>query len=784
MTVLERVIAVNARSIALLAVVVLCGLSLGAGLSTADGTEHASDRGHGTLDCELSLEHQPVSSNTIDSVATATEGTADSAGPAVATVAAAGPTHGTVTPATTSANATSDETPLIGESIVLEPRPDRPGEFDAVVRYDLPDEVSALQVRPDSDATVLESNGLEPADEDGIYEWEGDGDDHERLELVLRLEANRSDIGRHSDRRTGFDDVPTDGDGATRSSSAPLIRGHDHAPDAGDGYTFADTGEWGIVAVPHQGLAWSQSSPVGVDREVSVDGDGFASDDIAVFGPVAVEERTAGGETIRLVVPAAADLEESPDDVLETLAFASERLRIGAHSETVTVIAAPTGEVDWGANGVTYGDHDAWVRDDARLDVPGNVWLHEYVHTRQAYAGESVDRDARWLIEAQAEYYAASLTYERGLIDHREFERFLAEGQESPYADGALADPGTWQDPITDYVKGPLAYGAIDRELRLATDGEFTLESVFRELNHRDGDLTNDRWLAFLEEAGGPDVRATAELYTETDAVPDTWDQSAHEAAFGQPTPAMAYDFPPTDSAGEDVASSPVTVDGLLETRTLTEPRPVIVGETVTYAVGVENAGDRDGPYRATLTVDGTLVDDASGSLEAGESTVASLAWTPEEPGRYVVNAGDVPFTVDVLEPAPLTVTGLESTPDEAEPGDRVTVTATVANDADRTGKTTLEFRTSEGTVVEESVVLAAGETTTVERTIGFDEAAVHEIRVGDHTTSVTVQSGPTSPATETVDSIPGFSAALALAAIAVALLAGHTVAVAAGRRR
>ena len=469
----------------------------------------------------------------------------------------------------------------------------------------------------------------------------------------------------------------------------------------------------------------------------------------------------------RLVVPEAADLRESPEDVLDTLAYASDELRIGGRSEVVTVIAAPTGEVEWGANGIQYGPSDAWVRDDARLDVAGNVWIHEYVHTRQDYARDSLDRESTWLIEAQAEYYAASLTYEQGDISYRTFRRFLEEGQESPYAEGVLADPSTWHDPLTDYVKGPLVYGAIDRELHLETDGEHSMAAVFRDLNRQDGELTEAAWLGALEDAGGADVRAMAETYTRTDAVPDSWYALEHRAAFGQSTPAI-------DTALADAES--IGIDGLLGSETLEQPRPVLVGETVTFPVTVENHGDRDGPYWATVQVDGTVVDGTTGRLEAGESTVESLAWTPETPGRYTLHVGDQPIRVDVLRPSSLTVTALEADPDRVESGESVTVTATVENQATRAGQETLEFRTGSGTVAEETVTLAPGETTTVETTVTFDSRGNHEVAVGEQRVTVTVEGAIQSQASNAVDSLPGFGAGLAAVAVALTLVVGARV--------
>ncbi|UTF54234.1 CARDB domain-containing protein [Natronosalvus rutilus] len=645
-------------------------------------------------------------------------------------------TVGTTTTVGSSANATassrmSAEPDLIRESVVLHQRPDRPGEFEAVVTYDVPEPVTQLMVTPGSEATVLETSEFEETD-DGAYRWAESDHEGRSPQLTLRLPANRTEVGRH---------------------------GHD-----GSGYTFAETGEWGIVATPQLQLAWRERSSVDVHREVAVDGEGVAGKHVAFFGANEVHETTAGSETIRLVVPEAADLEESPDDVLEALAHASERLGVGNSHSEVMIVAAPTGSVEWGAHGIQYGERDAWVRDDARLDVAGSVWLHEYVHTRQGFARSNLDRASGWLVEAQAEYYASLLTYERGDLDYLTFRRSLGEGRDSPYAEGVLTEPGTWQDPLTDYVKGPLVYGAIDRQLRLESDGESTMEDVFRAQNQNET-ATFEDWLADLEHRGGSDVREFAETYAGTASAPDTWNRFEHADAFDQPTPVMTYGL----ADGEEVE-----IEGLRETTTDGIPRTLVVGETVTFPVAVDNRGDREGPYRATVLVDDAIASEATGRLEPGKVTVERLSWTPETAGRYALHVGDDPFIVDVVDPADLTATALEASPDRVERGELITVTATVENEQSRVGRTTVEIRTVDGVVAEETVTLGPGESTTVETTLSFEDRGRHEIGAGDQRVTVTVESGIESRVSEGAESVPGFGVGAAIVAVALGLVLGR----------
>ncbi|WP_010546396.1 CARDB domain-containing protein [Natronobacterium lacisalsi] len=609
--------------------------------------------------------------------------------------------------------------------------------YEAEIRFSVPDSVSEVEVDLDlegtAEATVRSADGFEST-ADGVYRWTGET---AAPSLLVTLPANR----------TGHDD-----------RQSPTVSERD------DGYSFVDAGDWAIVPVPQLRVYAQGSEPVGLESSATVDGSGATGGDVAVFGEVTEYERLVEGERLRLVVPAAADLQEAPDDVLETLAAGSQRLAVGERPDETFVVAAPTG-VDWGSRGLQYGDADAWVRADAPLDEPDNVWLHEYVHVRQAYAGspDATATDATWLVEAQAEYHAAQVALGTGLIGFEEFERFLERGERSPYADGILAEPGSWDDPHTDYVQGPLVYGEIDRRLRVVTDGDRTLVDVFRTLNAR---AANDRiaaadFYAALEEAGDASVREAAERYAETKALPSMWSRGEHEAAFDQPVPAIDYGH----------ADPPLAVDGEPWERWETDEgrlAAVPAGTTVAVPVEVANVGDRAGSYDATLQVDGVPVDRAQGSLETGERATERLSWTPPEPGTYELRVGSETTTVIVRAPSSVAVADLDLEPREIDPGESAAVTATVEPADDRPAAAFVAVRTHEGVVAEAPVAVRAGETATITREVRFDEEGRHEVAVGDRVVTVTVGSLPLAE----LEEVPGFGVGVSLAALA-AVLAG-----------
>lgn len=211
--------------------------------------------------------------------------------------------------------------------------PDQPGEFEAEFQFAIPESVTKLEIDLESGATVEGADGFEETD-DGRYRWT---ETSESPTIRTTLSANRSaDGGHHAPAHTHAHDVGAD--------------------SAGDetGYAFLETGEWGVVQVPHLGLSFQRTEPVGLEKSAVVDGPGATGGDIAFFGPVTEHERSTAGETIRLAVPEAATLDEDPADVLEALTGGSETLEIGARNDETFMVAVPA-DADFGPEGVQYG---------------------------------------------------------------------------------------------------------------------------------------------------------------------------------------------------------------------------------------------------------------------------------------------------------------------------------------------------------------------------------------------------------------------------------------------
>lgn len=483
-----------------------------------------------------------------------------------------------------------------------------PGVYRVKHTYRLPDSLTGLEVTiPNGQVDGTPSlTGFTPvAGTDDTYEWDGETD---RPTIEYRAYANQS-LNR---------DGPIGDDGQ-------LI--------------FANTGEWGIVQRPSDthSWQWQGATPVGLDRTTTVDGTGVASDVLVFLGAYQEYTRTANDQTFRLVVPDAADLTASRDEIFTSVANTSGALQVGDRDESVFMIAAPTEGITWGVRGLQTGPADFWVQDTEQLDTADNVWVHEYVHTRQSHA---LAQETRWMTEGTASYYAALFSYEQGRISYDAFRQRLDRGDTTRYRNVVLTDPGTWEGNNGNYDVGTLVTGAIDRQLRLETERSF--QAVFSRMNAQQNRIEEETFLSYLEGIGNTVVREFGEQYTRTTDRPDTWSQSAHQTAFGPQPAVFSYSF------------ESVRVSGLDRNTELGTQSPVTVapGETVRVKIRVTNVGGEDGTYDVPVYRNTTVLEQLTGTLSPQGSQTHTVTTSFNETGTTTLAVEGVNLDITVSEGA------------------------------------------------------------------------------------------------------------------------------------
>ncbi len=606
--------------------------------------------------------------------------------------------------------------------------PDRAGIIAVSHRYQLPDNLGVLEVTVPEGATVQSTSGF-VHQEDRTYEWDRSTD---RPRIDYHNPANR-----------------------TVDQSGPI---------AGPGqFVFVDVSEWAIVSQPQTSHRWGWpqgTERVGFDSEMTTS-QGATSDVIAYLGPYEQRTHSAHGQRFRLIVPDEASLSERPRSIFSSLSDASDSLRVGDRDDEVFMIAAPTDSgVDWGVRGLQTGPADLWVRDLERLDDPNNVWLHEYVHTRQEYTAES---DAQWFTEGGATYYAALLTLEQDRISFSQFSTRLARGERS-YSGSIMTRPNSWSGNA-DYHVGALTAGELDRQIRLASEREQSFQEVFRKMNAKDGTVSASDIQRYLRDAAGSSVARAGERYTTTTERPEMWSQQEHRTAFTDIDPARITYRLSTDE--------PLRVDGDYRTRSLDAEQSITVvpGEQLSLRVTAENFGETAGDYEAVFRVNDDQEATRSGRLDPGRSTDLTFDHTFDETGIYTVSVGDVSLTVDVREPATASVSGVSVDRTTVDPGEPVTLTTKLRNDASYPGELALQYTTNGEVTDTEIVRLDADSQTTRSKEFRFDEPGSYVLGAGDRiedTVVVTVSDKVVGNETEqeTDSSAPGFGPVVAVVSL------------------
>ncbi|WP_424018833.1 hypothetical protein ACOZ4N_05000 [Halorientalis pallida] len=308
---------------------------------------------------------------------------------------------------------------------------------------------------------------------------------YERVKLVVGRDATVVEVeGMTTTRRDGRTWLRRAGDSATASVRIRTTTAAADRPTEGGEYFATDS--WVLGRVPLVELRWARAGERVERRRLFADGRTSSSrvtvrNRYALVGDQRSVSVTAADGEIRIVSPEGTQLGPDEDELLSALGDAAARLDVGDRGDDVVLFAlgSPARR-----GGESFPVHDeAWINTDSPLDDPNSVWLHEYVHTRQDFV---LATDMRWFREASAEYYAARLAYEQGRIDRAAMEAHF----DGAPTTAALTEPGTWDDPTVPYTKGARVLALVDRKIRLSTDGERSLEDVFRRLNEQDGPVT------------------------------------------------------------------------------------------------------------------------------------------------------------------------------------------------------------------------------------------------------------------------------------------------------
>lgn len=489
---------------------------------------------------------------------------------------------------------------------------------------------------------------------------------------------------------------------------------------ADGGYEAVDAGEWALVRTPSPSV---RADGGAAERSFEVAGAGVVHSGLAYLGPYREHERPTDGQLISLVVPEAATMQERPVAVLDSLSRASRTLRVGDRDPRVLFVAAPTG-VDWGYAAQEIGDAAAWVAADQSLHDPRNAWLHEYVHTRQAFRP---DRETRWLVEGTATYFAALLSLRQGLVDYEAYRQHLESGTTASPAGAVLAAPDTWGDNRAEYAKGALVAADLDRRLMAATGRSF--QAVFARLNARDGHVALSTFTTAVAAVGTEGVSSVARRQATTRGAPATWERGVHRRTFGWGPPEVAIDEVVVTASGPG---------GPRAVATGSEGVVLLTDQRLVASVLATNEGGGDGRAVAALRVGGTVVDRAVEPVAAGEDAMVTVSYRFGDPGTYRVAVGDRVLRVEVVRPA-RSVRVSDVRVGAGPRGDEgaVTVVTQVHNRQDRPARVSLPVTVDGEVVAVKTVAVGPNRQRNVRTRVTLDQPGRHEVAIAGERTAV-----------------------------------------------
>jgi hypothetical protein len=140
-------------------------------------------------------------------------------------------------------------------------------------------------------------------------------------------------------------------------------------------------------------------------------------------------------------------------------------------------------------------------------------------------------------------------------------------------------------------------------------------------------------------------------------------------------------------------------------------PTKITTGEKATIEVEIRNNNAKMDTYNVPLMVNGVADDRKSVTLAPGATEMITFMLTRSQPGTYIISIGDRKSTLVVEKPLPpdFRLSNLEINPTEVDTGDKVVITAKIANVGGTQGSYTAELKIDGVTNQTEKIIIPAG---------------------------------------------------------------------------
>ena len=163
-------------------------------------------------------------------------------------------------------------------------------------------------------------------------------------------------------------------------------------------------------------------------------------------------------------------------------------------------------------------------------------------------------------------------------------------------------------------------------------------------------------------------------------------------------------------------------------------PPKVITGEKATVEVEIRNSNAKLDTYNVPLMVNGVADDRKSITLAPGATELITFMLTRSQAGTYRISVGSKESTlvVENLLPPDFRLSNLEINPSKVDSGEKVVITAKIANVGGTQGSYTAELKVDDCTAETEKVTVAAGADSILSFGICADLPGTYTVTLGE----------------------------------------------------
>jgi len=174
-------------------------------------------------------------------------------------------------------------------------------------------------------------------------------------------------------------------------------------------------------------------------------------------------------------------------------------------------------------------------------------------------------------------------------------------------------------------------------------------------------------------------------------------------------------------------------------------PPKITTGEKATVEVQIRNSNAKMDMYNVPLMVNGVADDRKSVTLTPGATELITFMLTRSQAGIYRISVGNKESTLVVEKPLPpdFRLSNLEINPTEVDTGEKVIITAKIANAGGTQGSYTAELKVDGVTNQTEKIIIPAGTDYMLVFKISRNLPGTYKVALGDLTGQFAVKEPP-----------------------------------------